>query len=95
MVPAFAIVGAGFTVIVTFELDGVQGELVMVQAKTLFPKPKPVTVVVGKSEFVITPVPETNVHAPVPTPGKFPFIVVVGEETHRVWFEPALATEGI
>ena len=67
----------------------------MVHAKTLFPKPNPVTEVVGKSEFVITPVPETNVQVPVPTAGKFPFIVVVGEEIQSVWFEPAFAVVGI
>lgn len=70
--------------IVTFETDEAQGELLIVHANTLFPKPSPVIVVVGKSEFVITPVPETNVHAPVPTAGKFPFIVVVGEEIQSV-----------
>lgn len=69
---------------VTFELDGGQGELLIVHAKTLFPTPKPVTEVLGRSEFVITPLPETKVHAPVPMAGKFPFIVVDGEETQSV-----------
>ena len=50
---------------------------------------------VGKSEFVITPVPEINVQAPVPTEGKFPLIVVVGDEIQSVWLEPAVAIVGI
>lgn len=70
--------------IVTFETEGEQGGLLIVHAKTLSPIPNPVTDVVGKRELVITPVPETNVHAPVPSTGKFPFIVVDGEETQRV-----------
>ncbi len=56
----------------------------MVHAKTLFPKPNPVIDVVGESELVITPVPETNVQAPVPTKGKFPFIVAIGDEIQTV-----------
>ena len=58
--------------------------MLIVHANTLVPKPKPVIVVVGKRELVMTPVPETNVHAPVPTAGKFPFIVVLGEEIQSV-----------
>ena len=50
----------------------------------MLPKPNPVTVVFGKREFVITPVPETKVHAPVPAAGKFPFMLVDGEEAQRV-----------
>ena len=56
----------------------------MVQAKTFVPSPNPVILVVGDNELVIIPVPETKVHAPVPTPGEFAFIVVVGEEIHKV-----------
>lgn len=64
--------------------EDAQGALLIVHAKTLVPIPKPVTDVVGKREFVSTPVPETRVHAPVPTAGKFPFMVVVGEEAQSV-----------
>ncbi len=56
----------------------------MVQANTLFPKPKPVIDVVGDNELVITPVPETKVQTPVPTVAEFAFIVVVGEEIQSV-----------
>ncbi len=56
----------------------------MVHAKTLFPNPKPVMDVVGESEFVIIPVPDTNVQAPVPTKGKFAFIVAIGDEIQIV-----------
>ena len=70
--------------IVTFELDEAQGELEMVHAKTLVPKPNPVILVVGESEFVIVPLPEINVQTPVPTIAAFAFIVVVGEEIQRV-----------
>ncbi len=56
----------------------------MVQAKTLFPSPKPVMDVVGESELVIIPVPDTNVQAPVPTTAGFADIVVVGLEMQSV-----------
>lgn len=52
----------------------------MVQAKTFVPKPKPVIEVVGESELVMVPIPETNVHTPVPTLAVLAFIVVVGDE---------------
>jgi hypothetical protein len=56
----------------------------MVHWKTFVPKPKPVIDVVGESEFVIVPEPETNVQAPVPTTAAFAFIVVVGDEIQSV-----------
>ncbi len=40
--------------------------------------------VVGESELVTTPVPETKVQTPVPDIGVFPFNVVVGEEIQIV-----------
>ncbi len=52
--------------------------------KTFVPKPNPVIEVVGESEFVIIPVPDINVHTPVPTPGEFAFMIVVGEEIQSV-----------
>ena len=61
-----------------------QGAFEIVHAKTLFPIPKPVIAVMGESEFVIIPLPETKVQAPVPTNAIFPFIVVVGEEIQSV-----------
>ena len=67
----------------------------MVHAKTLFPKANPVIVEFGKVGFVIVPIPETKVQAPVPTVAALAFIVVVGEEIQSVWLEPAFAVVGI
>ncbi len=64
--------------IVTFELEDAQGLFEIVQAKTFTPSPNPVMVVVGNKELVIVPLPEINVHAPVPTPGKLAAITAVG-----------------
>ena len=69
---------------VTVDAEEAQGAFEIVQANTLFPKPKPVMEVVGESEFVITPVPETNVHAPVPTVAAFAAISVFGLVIHNV-----------
>jgi hypothetical protein len=66
----------------------------MVHWKIFVPAASPVIVLVGKSELVIVPVPEIKFQAPVPTAGKFPFMVVVGEEMQRVWLDPAVAIEG-
>lgn len=60
------------------------GELLIVHAKTFTPDPKPVIDVVGESELVIVPLPETNVQTPVPTIAVLAFIVVVGEEAQSV-----------
>mgnify|MGYP001576230106 CR=1 FL=1 len=79
---------------VTFETDGEQGLFEMVHAKTLIPNPKPVMLVVGESELVIVPLPETKVQTPVPTAGKFAFIFAIGEEIQSVWLEPAFAIVG-
>ena len=56
----------------------------MVHANTFAPTAKPVMVVVGSNELVITPVPETNVHTPVPTAGKLAAIIVLGLEIQIV-----------
>ena len=69
---------------VTFDTEFAQGAFEIVHAKTLFPKPKPVMDVVGESEFVIVPVPEINVHAPVPITGVFAVITVVGDEIQSI-----------
>ncbi len=87
--------GTCFTLIVTVDTEGAHGALEMVHAKTLFPNPKPVIEVVGESELVITPVPETNVQTPVPTVAVFAVINVFGLVIHSVWLEPALAIVGI
>ena len=64
--------------------EGTQGLFEIVHAKTFVPNPKPVILVVGESEFEITPVPDTKVQAPAPIAGKFPFIDVFGEEIQSV-----------
>ena len=69
---------------VTLELEGVQGLFEMVQAKTFVPKPSPVMFVLGRLGFVIVPLPETKVQIPVPVAGKFPFMEVDGEEIQSV-----------
>ena len=56
----------------------------MVHLKIFVPKPKPVTDVVGESEFVIIPDPDTSVHSPVPEVATFPAIVAFGEEMQTV-----------
>ena len=61
----------------------------------MVPTANPVIEVDGESEFVITPVPETNVQAPLPTIGEFAAIIVVGDAIQSVWFEPAFAVVGI
>lgn len=83
-VPAFATVGAWFTVIVTFEVEGEQGGFEMVHANTFVPNPNPVIDVVGEREFVMLPDPEIKVQTPVPTVAVLPFMVVVGEEIQSV-----------
>ena len=82
--PAFAVVGAGLTVIVTFETEAAQGGLEIVQAKTFIPKPKPVMDVVGESEFVIAPLPETKVQTPVPITGILEAMVALGTLKHTI-----------
>ena len=67
----------------------------MVQAKILFPKPKLVIFVVGESEFVIVPLPETNVQTPVPIAGEFAAITALALEIQMVWLGPATAAVGI
>ena len=69
---------------VTFDTEFAQGAFEMVHAKTLFPNPKPVIDVVGESEFVIVPVPEIKVHAPVPTGGVLAAMMALGEEIQIV-----------
>jgi len=76
-------VGTWFTVIVTLELEGVHGEFEIVHAKTFVPDPKPVIAVAGESGLAIVPLPEINVHTPVPTVAVLAAITVFGPELHR------------
>jgi hypothetical protein len=81
--PAFEMEGSGIPVIVTFEAEAGQGKFVILHRKTFGPVPRPVTVVFGRRGFVIVPLPEINVHEPVPTAAVLPAIVAP-EETHTV-----------
>ena len=56
----------------------------MVHANTFVPAPKLVIAVVGESEFVIVPLPETNVHTPVPTTAVLAAITVFGLVVHKL-----------
>ena len=56
----------------------------MVQAKIFEPNPKLVIEVVGESEFVIVPLPEIKLHAPVPTVAVLAAIIVLGDEIQIV-----------
>ena len=69
---------------VTFELDEIQGLFEIVQAKTLFPKPNPVIEVVGDKEFEIIPEPEISDQVPTPTVAVFAFMIVLGLEIQIV-----------
>jgi hypothetical protein len=82
--PALAVVGAGFTIIATVDAEDAHGELEMVHWKIFVPVPSPVTDVIGESEFVIVPLPEIKVHAPVPIIGAFAAMVVTGFEMQSV-----------
>ena len=69
---------------VTSDIEGIQGLLEMVHLKTLVPTVKPVIVVVGDNEFVITPLPETNDHVPTPLVAVFAFMVTEPVEIQMV-----------
>ena len=64
--------------IATVEEEAKQGAFEIVQAKIFVPIASPVMDVVGDNEFVITPVPETKVQAPVPTVAVFAVMNVFG-----------------
>ena len=77
-------VGASFTSKETVEEEDAQGELEMVHWKIFVPNPKPVIEVVGESELVIVPLPDTNDHDPVPTTAGFAAIIAFGLEIQSV-----------
>ena len=92
LLPALETVGIATPVIVTCEVEGVQGALEIVHSKTLGPVPKPVTPEVGEDGVVIVPEPLINVHAPVPVVGVFP--AKVAEVAQTVWLAPATEVVG-
>ena len=73
--------GVATLVIVTSSKLAVHGAFDIVHLKTFAPTPSPVIPEVGLLGVVIVPAPLTNVHAPVPTVGVFPAIVVVVAHT--------------
>lgn len=78
--------------IVTSSIEGVHVPLEIVQRKTEIPALIPVTVEPGDDGEMIVPVPEINVHMPVPTEGVLPASVAV--ELQIDWLGPALAVVG-
>ena len=79
---------------VTWSVDAVQVPFEIVHWNTFVPTPKPVNPDVGLVGVVIVPVPETNVHKPVPTTGVLPANVAVPGDWHNVWSAPAAETVG-
>ena len=74
------------------DAEGVHVPLVMVHAKTFVPTANPVIVVLGIREFVITPVPETKVHLPIPAPVAVFAAIKALVPIHKVWLGPAFET---
>lgn len=70
--------------IATVDEDGTHGLSYMVHAKILVPKPSPVIVVLGESELVIIPDPDTKLHCPIPELAILPAIRTEGEEMQMV-----------
>jgi hypothetical protein len=68
-----------------------QVPFVMVHIKVLVPAVNPVIVVVGSSEFVMTPAPEIFVHVPIPPPVAVLAAITGTVPTHKVLLGPALA----
>lgn len=83
------------TSIDTVAEEAAQGGFEMVHWKTFVPKPNPVIEVVGESELVIVPLPDINVHTPVPTVAVLADMEVFGLLIHNVCEVPAFATVGI
>lgn len=87
-------VGRSFTVIVTSETDGVHGLLEMVHRNMFTPTGMLVMVVLGRSELVIIPPPETRDQVPIPTVAVLADIVTDPVLMQMVWLDPALAVDG-
>ena len=77
-------VGISFTIRATVEEEDAQGGFEIVHSKIFVPNPKPVIEVVGESELVIVPLPDTNDHDPVPTTAGFAAIIAFGLEIQSV-----------
>jgi len=84
------VAGSTMMVIVDAVLEQVPAD-VMLHCKTLVPSVRPVTVVLGLVEEVITPPPVNTDQVPVPVVGVLAASVAFGELIQTVWFDPALA----
>jgi hypothetical protein len=95
--PALAVVGAGFTVIVTLDVEGVHGALAIDHWNTYAPAVvKPFMVVVGEPGVTIVPVtgPEICDHVPVPVVGVLPAMITDPVVAQIVCGGPELAILG-
>lgn len=92
--PASAVVGNALVVMVTFDVEDVHGGLLIDHVNIVMPGVNPVSVELGKREFVITPGPETMLHAPVPTVAVLPAKVKEPVLAQIVWLGPAVAMDG-
>jgi hypothetical protein len=95
--PATDVVGTSLTVMVTLEVEGVQGLLVMAHWKTYAPGVvKPVIVVVGEPGVVIVAVtgPLICDQEPVPVVAGLPAMVTLPAVTQIVCGEPEFAMVG-
>jgi hypothetical protein len=93
-VPAFAVVGVWYELMVTSDvLDGQEPLEIVHRSRELPPIVKPVTPDVGEDGVVTEAVPDITDQLPVPTVGVFPARVVV-VVLHKFWLDPALAVVG-
>jgi len=97
--PTVAAVGGAFTVIVTFAVDAVHGELEIVQRSTTLPAPPPVWVKVALGVVLFGPKvpvnpPVTIDQAPVPVVGVFPPRPAVVPFVQMVCGPPTVAVVG-
>ncbi len=90
--PTTEVLGICICVIITVSLDELQVPLLTVHTNLFCPLPKLLSVVLLFVELVITPLPETNVHRPVPTAGKVAKTFAL--DAHNTWSVPAFAALG-
>ena len=95
--PAADTEGGALTVIVTLEVEEVQGGLLIDHVKTETPGLIFVNPEFLKRGFAIVPVPDTKTHKPEPAAGLLPArkVDAVPVVAQSVWFGPAFATVGI
>ena len=91
-IPALAVLGLLYLLIITVSLDAEQVPLEMLHLKELAPVPKPVIPLVGEEAVVMVPVPLNSDQVPVPTLAVFPARVAVVAQIF--WSIPAFAVVG-